>query len=310
MKKAECNIFCSNGDLKENYNPYGYIDIMDKISIFHIPNPQNNQKPKKIFVTRKECCKLLDISIDEYLFINQNLCGLKPIIKCSGKIIIKMSVTSVIIACKDVWILNPEHSKTIEIIEKLLESTGYNTSIDNNTPSTKVSFADGISKEFISPLVENYNYNSTFECTRINHFDETDHTLSNSGLSTFTDVNTLDNSQDYKRQGSIECSISSTPKEKNIDIYNYRFVPVINKDYYSHSFAAVCIELILEILNKELIESINCTKNEVLKSCNMLIKSSKWYKYPWRFTFNDFTNKKMISKSVSVSLPVWNYMIY
>ncbi|TRY52423.1 Uncharacterized protein CTYZ_00002961 [Cryptosporidium tyzzeri] len=298
MKKAECNIFCPNEVLRENINSYGSIEIMDKISIFHIPSPQNNQKPKKIFVTRKECCKLLDISIDEYLFINQNLCGLKPIIKCTGKIIIKTSVTSVIIACKDVWILNPENSKTLEIIERLLECTGYNISVDNNTPSTKVSFADGISKEFISPLVENYNYNSSLECTR-NNFEETEHALSSSILSTFTDINSLDNSHEYKRQESIECSISSATQEKNIDIYNYRFIPTINKDYYSHSFAAVCIEIGLEVLNKELIESINCTKNEVLKSCNILIKSSKWYKYPWRFTFSDFTNKKMISKSVN-----------
>lgn len=298
MKKAECNIFCLNGELRETNHSYGYIDIMDKIPIFHIPNPNNNQKPKKIFVTRKECCKLLDISIDEYLFINQNLCGLKPIIKCSGKIIIKMSATSVIVACKDVWILNPENSKAIEIIDRLLECTGYNISPDNNTPSTKVSFADGISKEFISPLMENFN-NSSSDCARI--YDEAEHALSSSVISTFTDFNALDNYQDNKGQESIECSFSNTPNGRNADLYSYRFISTLNKDDYSHSFAAICIEIVLEMLNKELIENINYTKNEVIKSCNLLIKSSKWYKYPWRFTFNDFTNKKMISKSVSVS---------
>ncbi|KAJ1607759.1 hypothetical protein OJ253_2199 [Cryptosporidium canis] len=297
MKKAECNIFCSNEDIMESNISHGYIEIIDKISIFHIPNPNNNQRPKTIFVTRKECCKLLDISIDEYLFINQNLCGLKPIIKCCGKIIIKMSATSVIITCNDVWILNPEHNKSIEIIDKLLEYTGYNISPENNTPSTKVSFADGLSKEFISPLVENLNVNSNSDCSRI--YDETDYVLSSSVLSTFTDINSFDHHQDTKVQEPVDCSFSNTPKGRNADIYNYRFISAISKDLYSHSFAAICIEVILEMLNKELIENINHTKSEVTKSCNVLIKSSKWHKYPWRFTFNDFTNKKMISKSVN-----------
>ncbi|KAF7458616.1 putative mitochondrial rna splicing protein [Cryptosporidium felis] len=297
IQKIECNLLSSMNDPIESCSLYGYLDIMDRIPIFHIPHPNNNQKPKKIYVNRKECCKLLDISIDEYLFINKKMHSLRPIIKCNGKIIINTSTTCALITRKDFWLLNPENNAAVEIIDKLVDLIGYSSSFDNNTPSTKVSFADGMSKDFISPFVDNSSCNTSLDYFHNYLFEETENSQTNSVLGSFTELNIIEGSQENKSQ-LLESSPSNISPEKN-EALTFRFISTINKDFTPHSFAAVCIEVVLEILNKELIQNIYATKNEAIESCNGLIKNNKWYKYPWRFTFNDFTKKNMISKSVN-----------
>ncbi|KAK6589387.1 hypothetical protein RS030_213434 [Cryptosporidium xiaoi] len=273
------------------------IDIKEKLIIFRIPNPALNQKPSKIYLTVVECCKLIGISIHEYLFIDNNMCSLKPISKSNGKLFFKVSTVISIITTTEIWFLNHSENSSIEIIYKLLFIYGYYRISDINTPSTKISFCDLNSNEFTSPYYYNSKTNLSIE---YNSHDKPEVSSKDLSINSQSEFDLFEGTQYYFTK---DCSKNIQTEfllcVKNEGENSQMNESIRKSNLCSLSFTGTCIDIILETVYLDIIRSINSTKNEAVNCFNGLIKSSKWYKYPWRFTFNDFTKKKLISKSVS-----------
>ncbi|KAH8742033.1 hypothetical protein FG386_003535 [Cryptosporidium ryanae] len=274
------------------------IGIKENIMLFRIPNPSLNQKPSKIYLTVMECYKLIGISIYEYLFADNTICSPKSIFKTNGKLLFKISDVVLVITSTEIWLLNHAVNGSVRIIDKLLYTYGYNITSDISTPSTKISYCDLNACECISPYYCNNKTNFSIEYNSHHEPEASIKDISTKSSSKFNIFETTQKDIVVNRSKSNQTEFTPHIENENVNPENNDSAR--KSDSYSLSFAGMCIDVILETIYLDLDRSINSTKVESINCCNGFIKSSKWYKYPWRFTFNDFTKKKLISKSVSV----------